>query len=155
MVLEQIFHSETVIVDLKSTEKDELFEEMVESIVSVQPGLNRGDALHALNERESKMTTGIMHGVAFPHAVCPSVNGIRGVIGISRNGIDYDSLDKSPVYLVFMLLSSSGETERHVQVLKQLALVLQIPGFIDNILKCTTPSDVYNLLCSSEESLSL
>lgn len=153
MVLDQIFPSETVIVNLESTDKDELFAEMVESIVKVQPKFNREEALRALNERESKMTTGIMHGVAIPHAVCMSGTGILGAIGISRDGIDYDSLDKAPVHLVFMILTSEGETERHVQVLKQLASVLQIPGFVDSIVKSTTQTEVFNLLVSAEESL--
>ncbi len=153
MVLGQIFPSETVIVNLESTDKDELFAEMVESIVSAYPDMNRDEALRALDERESKMTTGIMHGVAIPHAVCATAKGIHGAIGISRNGIDYDSLDKSPVHLVFMILTAEGETERHVQVLKELASVLQIPGFVDKIVSLQSASDIVNYLNASEESL--
>ena len=153
MVLGQIFSSDSVIVNLESTDKDELFAEMLEPLVAAHPELNREEAFRALEERESKMTTGIMHGVAIPHAVVMTAKGIHGAIGISRSGIDYDSLDKSPVHLVFMILTAEGETERHVQVLKQLASVLQIPGFIDNIVKSTTPAEVCNLLNSAEESL--
>jgi nitrogen PTS system EIIA component len=153
MVLGQIFSSESVIVNLESTDKDELFAEMLEPLVAAHPELNREDSIRALEDRESKMTTGIMHGVAIPHAVVMTATGIHGAIGISRSGIDYDSLDKSPVHLVFMILTAEGETERHVQVLKQLASVLQIPGFIDNMVKSTTPAEVCNLLNSAEESL--
>ncbi len=154
MVLGDIFKKETIVVNLESTEKDELFEEMVEAIHSVYPGLNREEAVRALNDRELKMTTGIMHGIAVPHAVLPSVEGTIGAIGISQRGIDYDSLDKAPVHIVFMLLAANGQTERHVQILKQLATVLQIPGFTDKMLNCSSQAEVYKVICTSEESLS-
>ena len=61
-MLERVFSPKSIILNLESTEKDELFEEMVESIVSVQPTVDRAQAIAALKEREAKMSTGIMHG---------------------------------------------------------------------------------------------
>lgn len=154
MILGQIFPKETVIVDLESTEKDELFEELIEKIHSYSDSFDRSVALDSLNDRESKMTTGIMHSVAIPHALIPSFEGTVGAIGISRDGIDYDSLDKAPVHLIFMILGAEDETERHIQILKQLASVLQLPGFVEKMINCKSSSEVHNLLCDSEDSLS-
>lgn len=153
MLLGEIFPKDTIIVNLESTEKDELFEELVEKIRSCCPELDRKEALDDLNERESKMSTGIMHNVAIPHAQVSSIKTTVGAIGISRNGIDYDSLDKAPVYLVFMILGSENEAERHIQILKSLASVLQIPGFVSKMTNCNSASEVYKFLCDSEESL--
>lgn len=153
MILGQIFSEKAIIVNLESTEKDELFEEMVVKLQQVYPELDRDEAVRDLNDRESKMTTGIMHNVAIPHAEVNNIKGTIGAIGITHNGIDYDSLDKAPVYLVFMLLAGNGETEAHIQILKQLATVLQIPTFVNDILECKTAADVYRLLCASEESV--
>lgn len=152
MVLEDVFTKETVIVDLESTEKDELFEEMVEALHSDYPEIDRAEAIFALNDRESKMSTGIMHSVAVPHAVVPSLKGLVGAIGISRKGIDYDSLDKAPVYIVFMILAGEGQTEKHVQILKSLAVVLQKPGFVEKLSSCSSAADVYNLIIETEHS---
>ena len=154
MVLGEIFPRETIVVNLESTEKDELFEELVESIHKFCPNLDRVAAVEALNERESKMSTGIMHSVAVPHALVSSMKKTVGAIGVSKSGIDYDALDKAPVYVVFMILGADGETEKHIQILKQLALVLQNPGIVDKIVRCETASDVFNLISKTEESLS-
>jgi len=151
MILGSIFSENTIICQLESTEKDELFVEMVKKVQSVIPSLDVEQAVADLNDRESKMTTGIMHNVAIPHATVPGVNGTVGAIGITSKGIDYDSLDKAPVYLVFMLLAGDGEEESHIQVLKQLAVVLQTPDFVQKVLSCKTPSEVYKLICSSEK----
>lgn len=153
MVLEQVFSPKSIILNLESTDKEELFEEMVEAIVSVQPQINRAEALAALNEREAKMSTGIMHGIAVPHGSCMTAKGIVGAIGISRSGIDYDSLDKAPVNLIFMLLSNPEETERHLSVLRELASVLQNPVFSKEVIEKQTAQEVYDLLCKYESSL--
>ncbi|MBQ0052400.1 MAG: PTS sugar transporter subunit IIA [Treponema sp.] len=153
MLLNEIFPKETIVVELESTEKDELFEELVEVIHSYCPQMDRSQALAILNERESKMTTGIMHNVGIPHALIPSMNKTVGAIGISKDGIDYDSLDKAPVHVVFMLVGSDSDTEHHIQILKSLATVLQIPNFVENVLKCNSASEVYKFIQTSEESL--
>ncbi|WP_296321938.1 PTS sugar transporter subunit IIA [Treponema sp. UBA3813] len=153
MVLREIFPKDTIVLNLSSTEKDELFEELVETIHSHHPKFNKQEALDCLNERESKMTTGIMHSVAIPHALIPSMHGAVGAIGISQEGIDYDSLDKAPVHVVFMIIGGENETEHHIQILKQLATVLQIPDFVKNLLSLKSSSEIYNFICNSEESL--
>lgn len=152
-MLEQVFSPKSIILDLESTEKDELFEEMVEAIVSVQPTIDRAQALAALREREAKMSTGIMHDIAVPHGNCMTVKSTVGAIGISRKGIEYDSLDKAPVHLVFMMLSNPSETEEHLEVLKVLAAVLQNPEFAKDITEKQSAQEVYELLCTYESSL--
>ncbi|MBR1403300.1 MAG: PTS sugar transporter subunit IIA [Treponema sp.] len=153
MVLRQIFPKDTIVASLSSTEKDELFEELVETIHSHYPNFNKQEALDTLNEREAKMTTGIMHSVGIPHALIPSMHGSIGAIGISQNGIDYDSLDKAPVHVVFMIIGAENETEQHIQILKQLATVLQLPDFVKNLLSLKSSSEIYNFICNSEDSL--
>lgn len=153
MVLGEIFPKDTIVVNLLSTEKDELFEELVETIHSRHADFNKSEALQALNEREAKMTTGIMHSVGIPHALISSVKKPIGAIGISQEGIDYDSLDKAPVHVVFMIIGNENDTEHHIQILKQLATVLQIPHFVENLLSLKSSSEVYNFICKSEESL--
>ncbi|MBP3771487.1 MAG: PTS sugar transporter subunit IIA [Treponema sp.] len=153
MVLGRVFPKDTIVVPLESTEKDELFEELLETIHSHYPNFDKSEALHVLNERESKMTTGIMHSVGIPHALIPSAKDSIGAIGISYDGIDYDSLDNAPVHVVFMIIGSSDGTEHHIQILKQLASVLQIPDFVKSLLSLKSPSEIYNFICTSEESL--
>ncbi|MBR4323356.1 PTS sugar transporter subunit IIA [Treponema sp.] len=153
MVLNEVFPKDTIVVNLSSTEKDELFEELVETIHNACPKFNKEEALSCLNEREFKMTTGIMHSVAIPHALISSMQGSVGAIGISQEGIDYDSLDKAPVHVVFMIIGNEKDTEHHIQLLRQLALILQTPDFVKKILSLKSSSEIYNFICSTEESL--
>ncbi|WP_191017504.1 PTS sugar transporter subunit IIA [Treponema zioleckii] len=150
MVLGDIFPKETIVANLESTEKDELFEELLEVIHSARPNMDRAEALETLIERETKMSTGIMHGVGIPHALIDSMHDTIGAIGISRIGIDYDSLDGSPVNIVFMIIGSSGDTEKHIQILKQLATVLQIDNVVNKIMACNTASEIFKCIADLE-----
>lgn len=155
MILEWGFSPKTVIVDLESTDKDELFEEMVETMVVAHPEIDRAQALEALKERESKMSTGIMHNIAVPHGNCASVKEVVGAIGISHKGIDYDSLDKAPVHLVFMILCNPEHPEMHLSVLKELSSVLQSPAFLKEVMEKKSGQEVYDLLCAFKDGAAI
>ncbi len=160
MSLERIFPKETIVVPVESSEKDELLEELVEKIVQKMKNqrsdfseIDRAEVISALLEREKAMSTGIMESVAVPHALVSSIKaGSIGAIGISREGIDWDSLDGRPVRVVFLILGAKDETESHIQVLKSLATVLQVSGFIEKLCSLSSPSDVFDALRLAEET---
>ena len=150
MILGDVFSAKAIKVNLESESKDEVFEELVEELVAVQNGMDRRKVLGAIRSRESLMSTGIMHGIAIPHGKTDAVSGVIGAIGVSQAGIEYDSLDKSPVHLVFLLVSSPEDSECHLQALKRLALVLEDPSFYESLLAQQTPQGVYDTLCKYE-----
>lgn len=152
MILDQVFSADSIILDLKSKEKNALFAEMLDSLKLANPCVDKDEALKALCDRESKMSTGIMHDIAVPHGSCNSVKKTIGAIGISREGIDYKSLDGDPVHFVFMMLSGTGETEGHLSALKELASILQNPAFIKELKIQDSKEAVYRLLCSYENT---
>ena len=152
-MLGELFPKENIVINLESEDKDELFEEMLETLVSAQPQIERTEALAALRLRESKMSTGIMPGVAVPHAISRTVRGAVGAVGISRAGIDYDSLDGSPVHVVFMILFAEGSSEHHLQVMRVFAELLHVPDFERCILSKKTPQEIHDFIISCEAEL--
>lgn len=152
MILSQVFSPKAINIDLESSEKDEVFEEIVEGFISSDSNLNRSAVLSALLERESKLSTGIGKGIAVPHGVCAGVSGVKGFIGISREGIDFDSLDNEPVHLIFTMVSGLDDCEYHLQVIKRLAEVLKEPNFTSTLLSKTSPQEIYDALVRFEEA---
>jgi nitrogen PTS system EIIA component len=149
-MLSEIITPANIKVDMESTERDEVFEELLEVMLAAQPQINRKEALDAIIMREEKMSTGIIPGIAVPHGVCDSVHGTAAVIGISREGIDYGSLDGSPVHFIVMMLFQRGATEQHLQTMKDIADILQHPDFIKVIMEKKTPQEVYDTICGFE-----
>jgi len=129
MFLYELFSPEYIKVGLEAEDKDEAFEELVDFYCQADQVSIREEVLNALKEREAKMSTGIQKGIAIPHGKTCKVDSARGVIGISRKGIDYDALDGEPVYQLFMIIAPLEDSEMQLRILKRLAELLENPQF--------------------------
>lgn len=83
-------------------------------------GLNPGRVVEALMERETLGPTGVGHGVALPHARLPDIAAVTGVFILLEKSVDFESVDRQPVDLVFGLFAPEDAGVEH---LKALALV--------------------------------
>jgi PTS system fructose-specific IIC component/PTS system nitrogen regulatory IIA component len=129
MFLYTVFPPECIKIDLEAEDKDEAFEELVDYFCQAEKSNAREEILEALREREAKMSTGIHKGIAIPHGKTNAVDSVKGVLGISRKGVDYDALDGEPVYLLFMIIAPQKDSEKHLRILKRLAELLENPQF--------------------------
>ena len=153
MVLGSVFSPKLIKVDLEGEDKEEVFEELVELYMAMKPSASRQEILAAIRSREKKQSTGVRPGIAFPHAQCASLDSVVGLIGISREGLDYDSLDGNPVHAVFMILSSPDDCSMHLRVLQRLSMVLEDPEFYRNLLSQRSSEGAFDALCKYEDIL--
>ncbi|MDR1956962.1 MAG: PTS sugar transporter subunit IIA [Treponema sp.] len=133
MFLYELFPPELIKVGLEAEDKDEVFEELVDYFCQVYRSGAREEMLEALRVREMKMSTGIRKGIAVPHGQTNAVERIYGVLGISKQGIEYDALDGEPVYLVFMIVTPHKDSEKHLRLLKRLAQLLDNGDFFRDL----------------------
>ncbi|MBP5401736.1 MAG: PTS sugar transporter subunit IIA [Treponema sp.] len=152
-MLGKFIKPEAVILNLQSTEKDEVFEELNETLVSLFPSLDRVQVLNSLLEREKKMSTGIIPGIAIPHAISDRIKEPLVAVGISRPGIDFDSLDGKPVHLIFMVLFPADDTSLHLSIMQRFALLFGKNDFYKTIMEKTTSEQVVQAICGCEENL--
>jgi len=149
MLLQDIFRPESIKTDLEANNKDELFEELADCF-SRDKKTNRKEILSALKKREAKMSTCIQKGVAIPHGKTAAVESVLGVLGISRKGVDYDSLDGEPVYVLFALVAPEKDTESQLKILKRLAALLDNPQFLPDLQAQNNAEEVCRLICKYE-----
>ncbi|MDR3247224.1 MAG: PTS sugar transporter subunit IIA [Treponema sp.] len=146
MLLSEVFDLRCIKPDLKSTAKPEVFKELIETIIAVHPELDREEMFAVVNERENKMTTSVIPGVAVPHGCYPGISDVIGAIGISRTGIAYNGDDNKPVYCVFLLLMGEESREKHLHVLNKVFTVLNTPA-LARIRAANSPQEVYDIMC--------
>jgi PTS system fructose-specific IIC component/PTS system nitrogen regulatory IIA component len=149
--LYEAFPPELIKVNLEAEDKDEVFEELVNKFCEAKNSGARDEILEALWEREDKMSTGIQKGIAIPHAKTTAIDGIYGVLGVSKKGIDYDALDGQPVYLVFMLIASLSDSEAHLRLLKRLAELLDNHKFYEDLLIQNDPNSAGRIIKKYED----
>jgi PTS system fructose-specific IIC component/PTS system nitrogen regulatory IIA component len=147
ILLSEVFDPQSILLNLEGKTKDEIFTELAEAICTVHPECDRASMLASLWERENKLSTGIVPGVAIPHSIYGGINNIAGAIGISKTGIDYGALDNEPVYVVFMLVISDKATESHLRILNQLFALSQSEAI--TIIRNAQNTDVVKDILSS------
>lgn len=151
MLLQDIFPASQIKTDLEAEDKDEVFEELVDLLVSTHKiCLSREEILGAIREREGKMSTGIKNGIALPHGRTTAVDQVCGVMGMSRRGIDYEALDGEPVHLVVLIVSSPEDTERHLMTLRKIALLLENRKFFLEMMQAEDPEKAFQVLSHYE-----
>jgi len=144
-MLGDIFNPIRIKMNLEGITKADAFRELVETIAVSEPKYNRRKMLEAIIQRESKMNTIILPGVAVPHGYCSTVSGVIGAIGFSREGIEYDGPGQNPVHLLFLLLMDEKSREQHLQVFSRLLELLRSPA-LEEIRNKETPKELYDLV---------
>lgn len=137
-------------VGLESEEKEEVFEEMVQLFVDAGLLADRDAALQALFEREAKMSTGVAKWLALPHGKIDEAEGVLMAIGTSKTGIEYDSLDGEPVYVVLMVFAEVGNPGPHIEALAEVSRLFSIPGFTEKIRSATTAVELLDMIKDEE-----
>src|SRR5512140_208408 len=91
--------------DLAAADKDSAIEELVGGLVAANEiaAGEQESIVKAIMKREELGSTGIGRGVAVPHTKHPSVSRLIGTVGVSSEGIDFNSLDGEKVQFFFLL----------------------------------------------------
>ncbi len=151
MRLSELLTEAVVKVDLEAEDKEEAFEELVDLLVRAGRLVDREHALEAIRSREELQSTGIGRGLAIPHGKDPSIRELTACLGISHEGIEYDSLDGELVRVVFLLLAEKDNPGPHIEALSQIAKLFMVEGFIEKLVSARSPRDVLAVFAEFEE----
>jgi mannitol/fructose-specific phosphotransferase system IIA component (Ntr-type) len=148
MKLSEIVPQGAIVPRLGSTERDDVVRELVDAVVlaKVVPADLKKELIDAVLERERRGSTGFGKGVAVPHVKHPRIKKMSAAIGISEAGVDFNALDKQPVYSVFLLLSPSEKPEEHLQAMEVIFKNLSRDTFRRFLRQSRTVDEVRTLL---------
>ncbi len=154
MKLTDRFTEECVIVDSQKSTRSEVIEEMVSRLCQVRGLADRDRLLSAVLEREDKMSTGIGCGLAVPHAKVDFLDQMCIAACSVKRGLDFDALDKQPVYLLFLIVSPSNNTGPHIRALSAISRILSDADIRKNLIDAGTPAEFYARLQTGENKYS-
>ncbi|MGR3373946.1 MAG: PTS sugar transporter subunit IIA [Pseudooceanicola nanhaiensis] len=119
MNLSALLKAEAVKVIGSASSKKRLLQDLGE-LAHTAYGMDQGRVVDALMERESLGPTGVGNGIALPHARMDGIDDVTGAFILLEKPVEFDSIDRQPVDLVFALFAPQ---EAGVDHLKALALV--------------------------------
>lgn len=95
-----------------------------------------------LIEREKLMSTGIGEQMAIPHAVVPQACKFMTECAILPDGIDFESIDGTPAYIVVMLVAPKSALGEHLKVMASIAKVFYSAETRKRVISAPTPAAV-------------
>ena len=140
-----------ICLDLKSATKQEAITELCQLLYTNGKIKNSEDVLIALMEREKLGSTGIGQGVAIPHGKSDSTTTLVGAFGISRKGVQFESLDGEPVYFIFMLVAPKDSSGQHLKALARVSRLLKDKFFRQAIKEAKLPEGIEKIIHEEDE----
>ncbi|MEE8441831.1 MAG: PTS sugar transporter subunit IIA [Spirochaetia bacterium] len=148
MNLQKILGVDVVRPRLSSKTKTDVINELLGILVATGKVKDEEVARTALFERERKMSTGMQHGIAIPHGKTAAVDSLIACVGVSRDGIDFGSLDGEPAYIFIMTLSPKDGTGPHILFLAEVSELLKNRERREAMLRASASEELLDILTS-------
>lgn len=129
------------IVWLSSRDRDAILTELAHVHTSLDDTIPFDETLRALVEREQLNSTGIGQGLALPHARIQKARNFSVILGLHKEGVDFDSFDGEPVHLFLLIIGPTTENDMYVQILARASRFLRSKA--EDILVAETADEIY------------
>jgi PTS system fructose-specific IIC component/PTS system nitrogen regulatory IIA component len=137
-------------MEMSSSTKDEAIDELVDLLCSAYRLKDREAILEAIRSREAKASTGIGMGLAVPHAKTTAVDRLYVAFGLSRNGIDFESLEGELSHLFFIMVSAKDKTGPHIQALAGISRLIKHEEVRNGLMACQDVKEFLSFIVSAE-----
>jgi len=148
MKLSEFLVRDSILIDLRAETKDEAIRAMVESLAKAG-GIQASEQeaiIGAILKREELGSTGIGRGVAVPHTKHASADRLVATIAISKDGVEFASLDGEAVHILFLLVSPHERPGDHLRALENISRHLRNDNFCSFLRQATSSKAVIDLL---------
>lgn len=155
MTLNEMINENNIILELKSTKKKDILIEMIDTIYksNLISEEDIGIFYDVINDRENINSTAIGKGIAIPHGVSSVIKKPVIVVARSKKGVHFDSIDKKPVKLFFMIALPTSFTDKHLSIISELSKLLLEDSMIEDVLRAQTAEDIRNTLLCPQKNI--
>ncbi|MBR3732063.1 MAG: PTS sugar transporter subunit IIA [Spirochaetales bacterium] len=145
-ILDLLNENNIVVLDSES------YSEVIDTLLElVKPSEKVGDYqsfCKAITDREKIVSTGIGLGLAVPHARHDSVHDFVAAAVLVKNGVEWRSIDDSPVHFAIMIGSPEDSHKQYLNLLSQIVLFWKKSSEREKILAANTPNDILEIMRS-------
>jgi PTS system nitrogen regulatory IIA component len=140
----------SILPDLKSRNKKGILEELVVPVAEIA-GVSQNDLTKVLMERERLGSTGIGGGIGIPHGKMKNLESLVLGFGLSRKGVDFESLDGQPTHIFFLLITPENNTGLHLKLLARISRILKNDPFKSRLLGAVDSDEILGIIREEDE----
>lgn len=153
MKISELLDMSAIVADLGGTGKKEILTELTDALLQSGTSLSRDDILKVLMERERLGSTGIGDGVAIPHGKLKDLDRLLISFGLSRQGVDFDSMDGKPAHLFFLLVAPEESVGVHLKTLARISKLLKSSSVRERLQSAVDSEEIHRIIAEEEEHL--
>lgn len=128
-----LIKSENIFFDVKGKNKYDVIRNMI-NCSTIEEDL-KSYAYEKVKEREELQPTSVGNGIGIAHAKIDNIKDLDILVGIVKDGIDYDAYDDKPVNIIFVILSPIENNREYLSVLSKISRFCRKENMLDKILQ--------------------
>jgi PTS system nitrogen regulatory IIA component len=140
----------SIIADLTARTKEAVLEELA-TPVARRAQMPLREIAGVLLERERLGSTGIGGGIGIPHGKLKQLDQLIIGFGLSRKGVDFESLDGEPTRIFFLLMTPENSAGLHLKLLARISRILKNEPFKQRLLQAKTTDEIYEIIKEEDE----
>lgn len=144
--LENILTPERSLVDVPGGSKKRVLEQIAKVIAQDLPDLDSQIIFESFIAREKLGSTGFGNGIAIPHCRMAGCAAPLSAVLRLTAPVDFDAIDGAPVDLLFVLLVPEAATDEHLELLRQIASMLDREDVRERLRRASTGQELYQIV---------
>jgi PTS system nitrogen regulatory IIA component len=150
MKILDVLQKEAILPDLKSRTKLEVLEELAGPVAKLA-GVENQRLVKVLIERERLGSTGIGGGIGIPHGKLKQIEELIVGFGLSRQGVEFESLDGRPTRIFFLLITPENSAGLHLKLLARISRILKNEPFKERLLQASDRDQIFDIIREEDE----
>jgi PTS system nitrogen regulatory IIA component len=150
MKILDVLDKEAILIDLKSKDKIGILNELVDPAARIT-GIDHKEMVQVLMERERLGSTGIGGGIGIPHGKLKNLDKLVLGFGLSREGVDFESMDGRPTYIFFLLITPEHSTDLHLKLLARVSRLLKKEPLKEMLMKAKSADEVVSIIGEDDD----
>jgi PTS system nitrogen regulatory IIA component len=150
MKILDVLSKDAINIDLKARDKKGVIDELVAPVAAIA-GASQEGLVKVLMERERLGSTGIGGGIGIPHGKLKDIESLILGFGISRRGVDFESMDGRPTHIFFLLLTPENSAGVHLKLLARISRLLKNDTFKEQLMAANFADDIVSAIREEDE----
>ncbi len=151
MKIVDFLKEERIIPKLQGTDKLSVLRELSNVLVASCQVNSAEDLLRILLDREKLESTGIGEGIAIPHGRLKKLKDFVISFGRSVQGVDFDSIDKKPTHLFFLVMAPENSAVNNLKLLGRIVTLLKDASFKKRLMEADSRHELYQCIAEEDE----
>ena len=151
MKLMDYLKEEWVIPDLQGLDKPSVLRELSSVLVKPSQAASVEELLQVLLDREKLGSTGIGEGIAIPHGRLKKLKNFFISFGRSIKGVDFDSIDRKPSRLFFLVMAPDNSAVDNLKLLSRIVTLLKDDSFKKRLIEAPSRKGLFEVISEEDE----